>query len=129
MNFGIDFDDTISADPTMFVGLISTMQNYGHKVFIVTARCPDSKNMDIQQFCRRLKRPVEDVIYTSAKSKVATTRAMGISIDVWMDDFPELVVHDLEKARNVRSELWRDNPVSEKPQHTRMKRNPRGVRR
>lgn len=113
LTFGIDFDDTITADEKLMAQLIRCIVRARHKVYIVTARAEERQdNTDILMFLDKLPPDhIVDVIYCSAMSKIAVTRDLGIKIDIWWDDFPELLVLGLDKARNVRSQLWRDHPI------------------
>lgn len=46
---GIDFDDTISSDPELYVQFMRAYINRGHKPCVVTARDPDKYHGDINQ--------------------------------------------------------------------------------
>lgn len=50
LKFGVDFDDTISADPESFGKIFRILQDAGHTVVVVTGRSPigDWKKLNLQ---------------------------------------------------------------------------------
>lgn len=98
LTIGLDFDKTITEDTRCFVELVKLFQKHGHKVIIVTARNKEEvARSDITQFLRRLNKPPE-VIYTSRQGKEKFCKDMGIDIDIWIDDFPQLICFDIKEA-------------------------------
>lgn len=78
---GLDYDNTYSDDPELFEGFISAAQKRGHQVFIVTARGPE------------MPVPVKscEVFYTDGATKAPFMREQGLDIDIWIDDWPEII--------------------------------------
>lgn len=79
MRIALDYDNTFTCDPDMWLGFIRAAKSRGHEVKIVTMRYPSE--------------PVEvtdaEVVYTSRKAKAAYYPA-----DVWIDDCPTFIFRD-----------------------------------
>lgn len=104
MNFGLDYDGTITAEPTGFEAFIKTMRGLGHKVYITTMRYPSECVNDPAM--AKWAKMVDGIIPTCREAKRDTVQKLAnIKIDVWIDDFPEAV---LLPARVI----WPD-PMSE----------------
>lgn len=77
----IDYDNTYTEDPEMFEQIMELMRKRGHQPVIVTARNKD-------------KHPVKskfEVFYTDGKEKAPFMREAGLEVDIWVDDWPELI--------------------------------------
>ncbi|AUR81815.1 HAD-like domain protein [Vibrio phage 1.015.O._10N.222.51.E5] len=112
-HYGIDFDDTITADPKLWRDLIVTMLKHGHKVSIITYRSETGNNMDIIQFLRRVPYGVT-AYYTDRKSKYGYALKHELNIDIWIDDQPFFVCYDMPKAigerdRQIKRTLGEDH--------------------
>lgn len=87
MIIGLDWDGTTNRDMETFEKIVYTLKKAGHKVYIVTMRYPSE--------CRfippKWNKIVDGVIPTSREPKRIVTEALGIKIDIWIDDFPEAV--------------------------------------
>lgn len=81
-NLGIDFDDTISADPELFRAVAELATLRGWVVYVVTAR---------HSGCRIPSPWHELAIYCGGRPKREVCEARGIHIDVWIDDTPESI--------------------------------------
>lgn len=93
MNIMIDYDRTYTAAVEMWREVIDNgFLYYGHKVFLVTAR---SKDQPIE-----LARDFDDrnipIIYCAFKAKREVCEALGIKIDIWIDDEPDWIVKDID---------------------------------
>jgi hypothetical protein len=78
----LDYDDTYTADPELFDQFISAAKDRGHLVVCVTYRhehTPIKRDIGIEVF------------YTNGKPKAEHMREVGLSPDVWIDDWPELI--------------------------------------
>ena len=96
MNIALDFDDTYSCDPVLWVKFIDNARDNGHYVAIVTARPDDNDNFDIECSiaCKVLKVPV---FYCSFKSKRWYCKEVyGIEFDIWIDDSPEAIISRMD---------------------------------
>jgi len=85
----LDYDDTYTLAPELWVGLIRIMVGYGWKVVIVIYRDSSSfSDMD-------LNIPhVSDYIFTSGRAKQKHCEDNGLKIDIWIDDNPEAICFD-----------------------------------
>lgn len=89
---GLDWDNTFTADPPLWLNFINEAQKR-HKVFIVTARPPEH-GAEI----RALMEPLGvEIIYCSGKPKIAVTDEAQVSIDIWIDDMPDLLYASCER--------------------------------
>jgi hypothetical protein len=82
LNIGLDFDNTYSADPSLWDEFIAIAQKKGHRVICVTARRDTEENIEI------VKIPGIPTIFTSLGSKIEKTNKLGLEIDIWIDDDP-----------------------------------------
>lgn len=97
LNYGLDHDGTMTAEPEGFRAFIEVMRALGHKVYIVTFRYP-SEATDIVETWGHL---VDGVICTGTRGvgRVAKDKAMldlGIKINIWIEDTPR-AVHESAK--------------------------------
>lgn len=90
LTIAIDFDDTFTADQTLWSAFIKCAQAQGHKVVCVTARRFDAES----------KAEMYDVLpehvpvyFTSLGSKLAYMEKQGVKVDIWCDDNPKALVH------------------------------------
>lgn len=83
---GLDWDNTYTADPMLWLGFIKEAQKR-HKVFIVTARPPEHGD----EIRKEMDPLGVEIIYCSGKPKIAVTGEAQVSIDIWIDDMPELL--------------------------------------
>lgn len=79
MKIALDYDNTFSADPALWLSFIDTALARGHEVKIVTSRRPD---MPI---------PIHglDIIYCSF-----TAKRKHYAADIWIDDDPPHIDKD-----------------------------------
>jgi hypothetical protein len=89
MKIALDYDDTYTQDPLLWNWFVQQAQDRGHEVFCVTAR--DEKNLDDVTFTLGRLLPPGHVIACGHKPKRGVTQSLGIKIDVWIDDMPEMV--------------------------------------
>ncbi len=91
--FGIDFDDTFSADPVFFHSFLDLIEKSGHKAIIVTNRKKplfgDSSVMegiDLQEVTKN-RIPV---VFANSSSKTKRKAAFdeGFKVDIWIDNNP-----------------------------------------
>ena len=97
MNIAIDYDDTISAAPEMFRMLITTMAQFGHKVYVVTYRPTDGDNSDMDWL--QDEKYITDVLFTSLVAKKKYCEEFGINIDIWIDDCPQAITHSFTASK------------------------------
>lgn len=87
MNFSLDYDDTITAEPLGFLRFCKTMRQLGHKVYIVTMRYPS----ECKEIYNKWQYDVDGIFPTSRLAKKPWMDAMNIKIDVWIDDSPRAI--------------------------------------
>lgn len=86
--FGIDYDDTYTVCPDVFQEFIAALKDRGHKAYFVTFRTAELFGPVIQE-ANKLGIPA---IATEGVGKREATEALGVFIDVWVDDMPDLIV-------------------------------------
>lgn len=89
MNISLDFDETYTRDPVLWLSMIRIAKDRGHKVYCVTMRTPE-EGADV---VFELGRHVEKIIFTSrAAKKEYCLQNHNLTIDVWIDDMPLFVI-------------------------------------
>lgn len=85
MIIGLDYDDTYTADPVFWDKVIDLAIERGHDVHCVTGRDepPDESEPQLP--------PGVEVICAGEMFKRHACEAVGIRIDVWIDDCPGLI--------------------------------------
>lgn len=87
--FGLDFDDTFTADPELWSFFIAKAHTLGHQVICVSARLNIEGNL--RELTKALPSGVQ-VILSEAIPKRKHVETEGITIDVWIDDHPDGIV-------------------------------------
>ena len=95
MNISLDYDQTYTVDPELYLAFVETAIERGHNVYVVTMRTPaETQSMD-PALCEL----VTKVIPTSRQAKREfVEKSHGIKIDVWVDDEPRAI---LELANQI----------------------------
>lgn len=88
MLIGIDFDETLTADPVMFRTLIAVVESFGHGVVCVTARRDTSENIEWVRDWMREHNISLYTHFTNLGSKVDHMARIGVKVDIWIDDDP-----------------------------------------
>lgn len=87
--FGIDFDNTWSADPDLLALFVESLRTRGHSAVIVTGRS------DVGMFGIEVQRAVESlgipIVFAARRWKRAAALEEGFKVDIWMDDMPEYI--------------------------------------
>lgn len=91
LNFALDFDDTLTADPALWRKFIADARAVGHQVFIVTARRGEYID-EVREFLadHDIKAAV---FFTSLGSKLEFAKRNNLRVDIWIDDHPESLVN------------------------------------
>lgn len=84
--FSFDWDGTVTKAPGEFLAFAKALRAAGHKVYIVTMRYP-SELGDLEYW----RRHVDGIVATSRMAKKPAAKALGIHIDIWIDDNPAAV--------------------------------------
>jgi hypothetical protein len=86
VNIGLDFDDTFTSDPVLWGEFVKAAQLRGHVVFVTTAR----HLHDLEEVNKAL--PDLEIIASAGKPKAWAAKQAGVSIDIWIDDMPEIIM-------------------------------------
>jgi len=108
MLIALDYDDTYTTDPTLWDAFVAQAQARGHEVHIVTMRAPTE--------VVRVGATVNRIHYTDRKAKRPYMYALGLHVQIWIDDRPDFVVADAAPRSledNARSGLWWEPPHGE----------------
>lgn len=93
LTFGLDFDDTFTACPELWVSFIRQAQIAGHRVIVVTCRRNTAESrLEIREFMERHGCDVQFVC-TDMGSKCWAMNHRGIHVDIWIDDEPNTVMN------------------------------------
>lgn len=87
--FALDYDETFTADPVLWLAFIGNAKQRGHAVIIATMRYPH-EGAEIELV---LKDKVEKIIYTSRKAKYEEVQRQGYYPSIWIDDSPHFLFH------------------------------------
>lgn len=93
MNIALDYDDTFTKDPALWLDFIDDAQSRGHEVYIVTARHPHEVDHLVPGlFDPRLITKGVKVIATAREPKRQWCYAKhNLHMHVWIDDMPEMI--------------------------------------
>jgi len=94
VNLALDFDDTYTRDPEMWNEFIDLMHRNGHNVYCVTMRT-QAEGRTVKEV---LGKRVDGIFFTARKAKRPYMFALGIRIDVWVDDEPGWILQDAADA-------------------------------
>ena len=84
----IDYDDTFTLDPVAWFSVVCVLQAHGHRVVCVTAR---RNVIERRQEVEQAMPAGVDVFCVFDQPKRSAMRERGISVDVWIDDRPEVI--------------------------------------
>ena len=84
MIIAIDYDNTYTEEPIMWLSIIGLMQAYGHYVICVTFR----HEHECDDIDPRLRNKVNEFIATGRRAKFDYLKKNDIDIDIWIDDDP-----------------------------------------
>lgn len=85
----IDYDDTYTINPEMWNWIIGVFTLNKFDVVIVTYR-ESTQHEDME-----LQIPnVKDYVFTGGKAKKKYCEDCGITVDIWIDDYPEAICYD-----------------------------------
>ena len=95
MILGLDYDGCYTADPALWLKFIGMTIANGHIVHVVTMRYESEVKGDCDSADRMDPRLIAaingQVIPTARQAKRPACAALGIHIDVWIDDNPQAV--------------------------------------
>lgn len=94
LTIALDYDETFTEDPEIWIPFIKHARSRGHKVICVTLRFEDDDEV------KEVMGPLcDDVICTSGEDKEPASLRSGWSVDIWIDDSPEFIRSEGAKTR------------------------------
>jgi hypothetical protein len=90
MKIALDYDETYTRDPLLWNWFVAQAMERGHEVYCVTAR--SERSLDDVMFTLGRLLPPGHVFATNHAAKRKFMADLGIMIDVWIDDQPEMIV-------------------------------------
>lgn len=92
MNIALDFDDTYTADPTLWNLLIDGCHALGHRLYVVTCRHDTPENReDVRVEYIKPHRH----FFTGHAAKKWFMEQRGIKIDVWIENDPATILRGM----------------------------------
>lgn len=97
LTFGIDFDDTITADANLFAMLIKIIRETAmHNVVVVTGRSDIGHwSSEVREFLKQLEEDYDlqeiPIVFAGSQWKREAATEAGYTIDIWIDNQPEYV--------------------------------------
>jgi hypothetical protein len=89
MLIALDYDDTYTRDPVLWLDFVHKAQARGHTVICATMRYQH----ETLSMCVKLQSAVE-IICTSRQAKQPYLHAQGLFPDIWIDDSPHWLFED-----------------------------------
>lgn len=96
MVISLDYDETFTRDPELWLAFIATAKSKGHTVLLITMR--EDTPWDADEVRSILKDKVDDILFTNCKAKKQYAAARGYRVDVWIDDQPSAVYNDFYRV-------------------------------
>ncbi len=94
LRIALDFDQTITADPELFSQFTALARARGHKVICVTLRGRHEEDLaEVEDLLCAYGMYPMNVYMTCLGSKTAHMEALGVPVDIWIDDNPKALVH------------------------------------
>lgn len=91
MNISLDYDNTFTADPAIWAAVALQLREAGHTVYGVTMRTP--AECTLTDTFSKYVQCVDELVPTSRAGKQQYMQQLGITIDVWIDDRPDFILH------------------------------------
>lgn len=96
MKIALDYDETFTNDPELWISFVINAKNNGHSVSFVTYRNSNWNNSDIEEYAKILD---ICIVFSNGRQKAEVFDA-----DVWIDDKPVNIpnIIDIEKLMRRR---------------------------
>jgi hypothetical protein len=110
IDYALDFDDTFTRNPALWVEFIRGAARHGQTVAIVTMRGEDELG-DVRRQLSDAGPPVR-IFATDRKAKRPFMQALGHRVAVWIDDRPEFIIQHAAPrslSENAKTGLWGDD--------------------
>lgn len=98
--WAIDYDGTWTADPEAVAAFAALLRRRGHRVIVVTARASGHGEV-----MREASAHVDRVLFSGPTLKAVYAASQGESVQVWLEDNPEMVGSDVDVVRWKMSQL------------------------
>lgn len=85
----LDYDDTYTKDPELWLEFIALAKRRGHTVVGATMRCESEKPVMDPRYTEGIH-----VEYTCGRAKLKALAARGVRPNIWIDDRPDWIVGD-----------------------------------
>lgn len=116
MIIALDYDDTYTADKSLWVAFIQLAQILDHTIYIVTMR--DGEEDWHSDFEWLEKTFGVKTIFCNGESKRDVTERLGIPINIWIDDRPEGITsgssYSVDKLLEWREDQKKSGGIEEK---------------
>lgn len=96
MLIALDYDDTYTADPELWLQFVRDAQRRGHTVLCATMRY---KHEGVDMDPRLLE--LVEVQFTDRRAKLPTLASRSIRPDIWIDDHPSYIVSDSAYSKGI----------------------------
>ena len=93
LTFGLDFDDTFTADPSLWAAFCDAAFHRGHHVILVTARRDTDENRETINEAMQAVKLKLPIIFAALGSKLHAVEKRGTKVSIWIDDDPTKLVH------------------------------------
>lgn len=88
LTFGVDFDDTFTADPDLHIDLMTMLMDRGHLIVVVTRRGDHHRPKAVDVINKAFGEGVIEVVKCRGRFKRQAAKEAGYSVDIWWDDYP-----------------------------------------
>lgn len=86
--FCLDFDNTFTADVELWSRWVEHAQQRGHRVICITGR---RESFEARRELENALPSGVDVFFAYDEPKMSHADRFGITVDVWIDDWPDLI--------------------------------------
>lgn len=107
---GLDYDDTFNTNPEVWAAALAVLKQAGFRVVGVTFR-----NREQAIDCDHYHGVCDEIVYTAGKAKHDTVKALGIEIDIWIDDKPFWIVTGWQYTPDQPATAWVKHPGNLEP--------------
>lgn len=87
LTISLDFDKTWTADPQLWRDFVGLAHKSGHRVVLITRR-PDTEKDRSTVEKATADSGIDRLIFAGQTQKADAARKSGVSVDVWVDDYP-----------------------------------------
>lgn len=94
MTIALDFDETFTRDPELWSGFVRMAAKRGHRPVLITSRSDVGEmGREVREALAREGLTWLDIIFAGrTMTKYDAAVKAGLSVDVWVDDMPNLIM-------------------------------------